>query len=48
VQEAAWREDTRRVSNGEQVQRVAKRAQPQEVGGLYQQRQGRHKDIFML
>jgi hypothetical protein len=26
VQEAAWREDNRRMANGEQVQRVAKLA----------------------
>ena len=45
AQEAAWREDNRRVSNGEQVQRVAASAMSRkpsvDFGGYWQ----RHREI---
>jgi hypothetical protein len=46
AQEAAWREDNRRVSNGDQVQRVAKlalRRKPSvDFGGYWQRHNSDH------
>jgi hypothetical protein len=35
AQESSWREDNRHVSNGDQVNRIAKLALKREVGGLH-------------